>query len=221
MPRTCRARLGARDQALLSDYLDQVQEIQRRLEKMEHRDLSQMQIPDAPAGIPAAFDEHMHVMYDLIALAYQANLTRVASMMVAAEVSNQPYTFIGVNDAFHPLSHHANDPAKMVRLAKVQAFNTSVFAKFIKRLSELPDGEGTMLDNSIILFGSNMSNSNLHDHYPLPTAILGWARGKLKGNQHLRYPDRTPIANLHVALLNKIGIATEKFGDSTGQLTEI
>jgi uncharacterized protein DUF1552 len=213
--------LGARDRALLSDYLDQVQEIQRRLEKMEHRDMSQMQIPDAPAGIPAAFDEHMHMMFDLIALAYQANLTRVASMMMAAEVSNQPYTFIGVNDAFHPLSHHANDPAKLVRLAKVQAFNTSVFAKFIKRLSELPDGEGTMLDNSIILFGSNMSNSNLHDHYPLPTAILGLGAGKLKGNQHLRYPDRTPIANLHVALLNRIGIATDKFGDSTGQLTEI
>jgi len=213
--------LGARDRALLSDYLDQVQEIQRRLEKMEHRDMSQLQLPDAPAGIPAAFDEHMHIMYDLIALAYQANLTRVASMMVAAEVSNQPYTFIGVNDAFHPLSHHANDPAKMVRLAKVQAFNTSLFAKFIKRLSELPDGEGTMLDNTIILFGSNMSNSNLHDHYPLPTALIGLGGGKLKGNQHLRYPDHTPIANLHVALLNKIGISTEKFGDSTGQLTEI
>jgi len=213
--------LGPRDRASLSDYLDQVQEIDRRLQKMEHRDLAQLQIPDAPAGIPAAFDEHMHVMYDLIALAYQANLTRVASFMVAAEVSNQPYTFIGVNDAFHPLSHHANDPAKMARLAKVQAFNTSMFAKFIKRLAELPDGEGTMLDNSIILFGSNMSNSNLHDHYPLPTAILGLGGGRLKGNQHLRYPDHTPIANLHVALLNKLGIATEKFGDSTGQLTEI
>jgi len=213
--------LGARDKALLSDYLDQVQEIQRRLEKMEHRDLSQMQLPDAPAGIPAAFDEHMHIMFELMALGFQANLTRVASMMMAAEVSNQPYTFIGINDAFHPLSHHANDPAKLVRLAKVQAFNTSVFARFIKRLAELPDGEGTMLDNSIILFGSNMSNSNLHDHYPLPTALLGLGGGRLKGNQHLRYPDRTPIANLHVALLNKIGIPTEKFGDSTGQLTEI
>jgi len=212
--------IGARDKSLLSDYLDQVQEIQRRLERMEHRDLGQLQIPDAPAGIPAAFDEHMHIMYDLIALSYQANLTRVATMMVAAEVSNQPYTFIGINDAFHPLSHHQNDAAKMARLAKVQTFNTSLFAKFIKRLSELPDGEGTMLDNSIILFGSNMSNSNLHDHFPLPTAIVGLG-GRLKGNQHLSYPDHTPLANLHVALLNRIGIQTERFGDSTGQLTEI
>ena len=108
----------------------------------------------------------------------------------------------------------------MARLAKVQTFNTSLFAKFIKRLSELPDGEGTMLDNSIILFGSNMSNSNLHDHFPLPTAIVGLG-GRLKGNQHLSYPDHTPLANLHVALLNRIGIQTERFGDSTGQLTEI
>ena len=213
--------LGVRDRVLLSDYLDQVQEIERRLQRMEHQDTKQMQIPDAPAGIPAAFDEHMRVMYDLIALAYQANLTRVASMMVAAEVSNQPYTFIGVSDAFHPLSHHQNDAAKMARLAKVQAFNTAMFARFIKRLSELPDGEGTMLDNSMILFGSNMSNSNIHDHFPLPTTVLGLGGGKLKGNQHLRYPDHTPIANLHVALLNRAGIATEKFGDSTGQLTEI
>ena len=213
--------LGAGDRALLSDYLDQVQEIERRVQKLSTRDLSNVQLPDAPNGIPAAFDEHMHLQFDLLALAFQANLTRVATFMMAAEVSNQPYSFIGISDAFHPLSHHQNDPAKMARLAKVQAFNTSMFAKFVKRLSEIPDGQGSMLDNSTLLFGSNMSNSNLHDHYPLPTAIVGGGGGKLKGNQHLRYPDRTPIANLHVALLNRAGVETQSFGDSTGELAGI
>jgi len=213
--------LGPRDRAALNDYLDTVREIERRIEKIANRDLSALQLPDAPAGIPSNFDKHMELMFDLMALAFRANLTRVASFMMAAEVSNQPYSFINISDAFHPLSHHQNNAQKLERLAKVQTFNTQVFAKFVKKLSELPDGEATMLENSTILFGSNMSNSNLHDHFPLPTAILGRAAGRIKGNQHLRYPDRTPIANLHVALLNKVGIPTEKFGDSTGQFSEI
>ena len=213
--------LGAADRATLDDYLGTVREIERRVQKIASRDLSAVKLPDAPAGIPSNFDEHMALMFDMMALAFQANLTRVVSFMMAAEVSNQPYNFIGISDAFHPLSHHQNNPQKLDRLAKVQTYHTQVLAKFIKKMSETPDGEGTMLDNSIVLFGSNMSNSNLHDHFPLPTAILGGGCGKVKGNQHLRYPDRTPIANMHVALLNRVGINTEKFGDSTGQFTEI
>jgi hypothetical protein len=213
--------LGPRDQALLDDYLSTVREIERRVQKVAHRDLKGMQLPDAPAGIPTQFDEHMKLMFDMMALALQANLTRVMTFMMAAEVSNQPYTFIGVSDAFHPLSHHSNNAQKLDRLAKVQAFNTRMFAGFVKKLAEMPNGEGTMLDQSVILFGSNMSNSNLHDHFPLPTALLGGGCGKLKGNQHLRYPDHTPIANLHVALLNRMGIPTKSLGDSTGEFTEI
>ena len=213
--------LGPSDQAALDDYLSTVREIERRVQKLSQRDLTAVQLPDAPAGIPSNFDQHMQLMFDMMALAFQANLTRVASFMLAAEVSNQPYNFIGISDAFHPLSHHQNNPQKLDRLAKVQTYHTQVLAKFIKKMSETPDGEGTMLDNSIVLFGSNMSNSNLHDHFPLPTAILGGGCGKVKGNQHLRYPDRTPIANMHVALLNRVGISTEKFGDSTGQFAEI
>ena len=213
--------LGAADRAALDDYLGTVREIERRVQKIASRDLSAVQLPDAPAGIPSNFDEHMALMFDMMALSYQANLTRVVSFMMAAEVSNQPYNFIGISDAFHPLSHHQNNPQKLDRLAKVQTFHTQMFAKFVKKLAEMPDGEGTMLDNSILLFGSNMSNSNMHDHFPLPTAIVGGGAGKVKGNQHLRYPDRTPIANMHVALLNRVGIATEKFGDSTGQFAEI
>jgi Protein of unknown function (DUF1552) len=213
--------LGPRDRAALNDYLDTVREIERRVQKLGGRDLSALKLPDAPAGIPNNFDQHMELMFDMMALAFQANLTRVASYMMAAEVSNQPYSFINISDAFHPLSHHQNSAQKLERLAKVQTFNTQMFAKFVKKMVELPDGEGSMLDNSTILFGSNMSNSNLHDHFPLPTAIVGRGAGRIKGNQHLRYADRTPIANLHVALLNKAGIPTEKFGDSTGQFSEI
>ncbi len=213
--------LGAADRATLDDYLGTVREIERRVQKIASRDLSAVKLPDAPSGIPSNFDEHMALMFDMMALAFQANLTRVISFMMAAEVSNQPYNFIGISDAFHPLSHHQNNPQKLDRLARVQTFHTQMFAKFVKRMAEMPDGEGSMLDNSILLFGSNMSNSNLHDHFPLPTAIVGGGCGQVKGNQHLRYPDRTPIANMHVALLNRVGIATEKFGDSTGQFTEI
>jgi uncharacterized protein DUF1552 len=213
--------LGPADRAALDDYLGTVREIERRVQKIASRDLSAVKLPDAPSGIPSNFDEHMALMFDMMALSFQANLTRVVSFMMAAEVSNQPYNFIGISDAFHPLSHHQNNPQKLDRLAKVQTFHTQMFARFVKKMAEMPDGEGTMLDNSILLFGSNMSNSNMHDHFPLPTAIVGGGAGKVKGNQHLRYPDRTPIANMHVALLNRVGIATEKFGDSTGQFAEI
>jgi hypothetical protein len=216
-----RRSLGARDRALLDDYLQNVREIERRVDKIAQRDLSHLSLPDAPAGIPNAFDEHIHLMFDMMALAFQANLTRVISFMMAAEVSNQPYTHIGISDAFHPLSHHQNNPAKLDRLAKLQAWHTQVFAKFVKKLAEMPDGEGSMLDNSILLYGSNMSNSNLHDHFPLPTAILGGGCGKIKGNQHLRYPDHTPIANLHLTLLDRAGIKVDKVGDSKSLFAEI
>jgi hypothetical protein len=213
--------LGPRDRALLDDYLSTVREVERRVQKLAERDLSAVQLPDAPLGIPANFNEHIEVMFDLIALALQANLTRVVTYMMAAEVSNQPYSFIGVQDAFHPLSHHQNNPTKMDRLAKVQTYHTQVFAKFVDKLGKMANGEGSMLDHALILYGSNMSNSNLHDHFPLPTAIVGGACGKLKGNQHLKYKDHTPIANLHVALLNRVGIPTQSFGDSSGELAEI
>jgi hypothetical protein len=216
-----RQSLGARDRALMDDYLQTVREIERRAQQIASRDVSTLTLPDAPSGIPSQFDEHIRLMFDLIALAFQANLTRVASFMMAAEVSNQPYNFMGVADAFHPLSHHANNPQKLERLARVQAWNTGEFARFVKKLQGLPDGEGSMLDNSFILFGSNMSDSNLHNHYPLPTALIGGGAGRLKGNQHLKYADRTPVANVHLTLLDRIGVPMEKLGDSTAKFAEI
>ncbi len=216
-----RRSLGVRDQAALDDYLSTVREIERRVQQLEGRDLSKVNLPDTPAGIPSRFDEHMALMFDLIALAYQANLTRVVSFMMAAEVSNQPYNFINIPDAFHPLSHHANNAAKLANLAKVQAYNTGAFAKFATKLASLPDGEGNMLDNSILVFGSNMSDSNAHNHFPLPMAVVGGGAGRLKGNRHLRYPDKTPLANLHLTIMDRIGVPMETLGDSTMKFTEI
>jgi len=214
-------QLGARDRAMVDDYLTTVREIERRVQQLSSRDLSSVNLPDAPSGIPSKFDEQLRLMFDMIALAWQANLTRVATFMMAAEVSNQPYNFIGISDAFHPLSHHANNPQKIERLAKLQAWNTSEFARFVKKLSTLQDGENSMLDNSTILFGSNMSDSNLHNHYPLPTALVGGGMGRIKGNQHLKYAEKTPIANLHLTLLDRIGVPMEKLGDSSMKFAEV
>ena len=219
--RDLRRSLGLRDQAAMDDYLETVREIERRVQKLEGRDLSHVELPDAPAGIPSHFDEHMRLMFDLVALAYQANLTRVVSFMMAAEVSNQPYNFMGIPDAFHPLSHHANNQTKLANLAKVQAWNTGEFARFVGKLKSLPDGEGNMLDNSILMFGSNMSDSNAHNHFPLPMAVVGGGGGRIKGNRHLRYPDKTPIANLHLTILDRVGLPMETFGDSTMKFTEL
>ena len=212
--------VGPSDKAMLSDYLESVREIERRIQKMEARDLSKVNIPDAPKQGALPFNERIGMMFDLVALALQANMTRVFSFMMAAEVSGQTYNFIGVPDAFHPLSHHNNEQAKMDRLAKVQAYHTQVFAKFLDKLAKMPDGDGTMLEHSLFLYGSNMANSNAHNHYPLPTVLVGgWKT--VKGGQHIVPPERTPLANVLLTLLDRVGIPQEKLGDSTGELMEV
>jgi hypothetical protein len=203
----------------LNDYLESVREVERRVQKMEEHDLTKLDLPDVAPGTPP-LDDRLNLMFDMVALAYQANLTRIFSFMMAAEGSNMTYNHIGVSDAFHPVSHHQNDPKRMDTCTKIQTYNTSVFAKFLAKLQKMPDGEGTMLDHSIILFGSNMSNSNAHNHDPLPTAIVsGWKT--VKGGQHVKYPEHTTLANLHVTLLDRAGIPTDAFGDSTGKLAEV
>ena len=214
-------RVSAEDRVMLDDYLETIREIERRVQKMEQSDLSKLDLPDAPAGIPNSFDEHLNLMFDLVALAYQANLTRVFSMMMAAEVSTQTYNHIGVSDAFHPLSHHQNDRNKMDRLVKIQTYHTTVFAKFLAKLGTMPDGDGTVLDHSIILYGSNMSNSNAHNEFPLPSAIIGGGNGKIKGNQHIVTPDHTPLGNLLLTLMNRADISVKSIGDSTGEISEV
>ena len=213
--------VGPADRVMLSDYLESVREIERRVQKMEANDLSHITLPDAPVGIPNSFDEQMNLMFDTVALAWQANLTRITSFMMAAEVSNMTYNHVDVADAFHALSHHQNNAGKLERLQRVQTYHTRAFAKFVQKLAAMPDGDGSMLDHSVLLYGSNMSNSNAHDHFPLPMAIVGGGCGKLKGGQHLRYPDRTPVSNLLLTALNRAGVPLEALGDSTGEFTEV
>src|SRR5829696_5173722 len=211
--------LDAPDRAKLGDYLESVREIERRVQKMEAQDLSALALPDVP--VSTSFDQRLNLMFDMIALAYQANLTRVFSFMMAGEGSNVTYNHIGVSDAFHPLSHHQNDKARKERLVKIQTYHSQAFAKFLAKLAKMPDGDGSMLDHSILLYGSNMSNSNAHDEFPLPTIIVGGGGGKLKGGQHVKYEDKTPLANLLLTLLDRAGVPVEKIGNSTQVFSEI
>ena len=213
--------LGAADRVLVDDYLDSVREIERRIELLGQRDLTQIDLPEVPVARPD-FDALLRLHFDLIGAAFQANMTRVVSYMMAAEVSNQPYSHIGVPDAFHPVSHHSDNKASMEKLVLIQRYHVEVFADFLRRLDDMPDGDGgSVLDNSIFLYGSNMSNSNLHNQFPLPTLVLGRGGGTIAGNQHLRYPDRTPLANLLLTLMHRAGVDIDAVGDSTGELAEV
>jgi hypothetical protein len=214
-------KLGAQDIARVDDYLESVREVERRVEMMKSQDLSDVDIPPAPVGIPSNFEDHLNILFDLIALAYQINLTNVASFLMEKEVSMRTYGNLGVTEAFHPLSHHGDDPAKKERLARVQTFHTQVFTRFLDRLDNMPEGDGTVLDNSIILFGSNMSNSDKHNQDPLPNAVFGLGGGTIRGGQHLAYEQNTPHANLLLTLLNRAGVEQESFGDATGELSEV
>jgi len=211
--------LDAADRARIGDYLESVREIERRVQKMEAQDLSSLDLPEVPVG--ATFDQRLNLMFDMLALAYQANLTRVFTFMMAAEGSNIAYNHIGVSDAFHPLSHHQNDKARKERLVRIQTYHSQAFAKFLAKLKAMPDGDGSMLDHSILLYGSNMSNSNAHDEFPLPTLLVGGGNGRVKGNQHLRYPDRTPLANLLLTVLERAGIPEKALGNSSGIFSEV
>jgi hypothetical protein len=214
-----RKHLDPQDRTRLGDYLESVREIERRVQKMEERDLTGLDLPDVPVG--STFDQRLTLMFDMIALAYQANLTRVFSFMMAGEGSNQTYNHVGVPDAFHPLSHHQNDKARKEKLVKIQTYHSQAFAKFLAKLAAMPDGDGSMLDHSILLYGSNMSNSNAHNHFPLPTLVVGGGCGRLKGGQHLKYPDQTQLSNLLLTLLERAGVPEEKVGNSTAIMSEL
>jgi hypothetical protein len=208
-----RKQLGPADRSLLSDYLEAVRDIERRVDEVHLR--------SASFGGSDTFTDRMALMFDMIALAFRADITRVASMMMAAEASAMTYEHLGVPDSFHALSHHQNDPEKIEKLVRIQTFHTSMFATFMGTLAALPDGDGSILDRSLILFGSNMSNSHAHDHYPLPLAVAGGGCGRHRGGQHLRYPDRTPIANLLLTLLGRSGVPVQSIGNSTGECAEL
>ena len=216
-------KLGPADQAKVSEYLDTVREVERRIQKAE-ADAANSSLPadlDRPLGVPAAYADHARLMFDLQVLAMQGDITRVITFQLARETSNRTYPEIGVPDPHHPLSHHGNDPDKVARMAKINAFHVSLFAYYLERLKATPEGNGSLLDHSLILYGSGIGNPNIHDHTNLPILVAGGAAAGMKGNRHLQYKEPVPLANLHLTLLDKAGVKIDSFADSNGKINEL
>jgi hypothetical protein len=214
--------LGPADRSKVDQYLESVREVERRIEKAG-RDVADNPLPDLdrPVGVPAAYADHARLMFDLQLLALQGDVTRVITFQLARETSNRTYPEIGVPDPHHPLSHHGNDPAKIAKMAKINQFHVSLFAEFLKKLKATPEGNGTLLDHSLYLYGSGMGNPNVHDHINLPILVAGGAAGGMKGGRHIRFSKTTPLANLHLTLLDKVGVRLDKFADSNGKIEQL
>jgi hypothetical protein len=214
--------VGAPDRRRIDQYLESVREVERRIQKAE-ADVDARALPDLerPMGVPAAYGDHAKLMFDLQVLAMQGDITRVMTFQLARETSNRSYPEIGVPDSHHPLSHHGNDAQKIARMAKINQFHVSLFAGYLKKLGETPEGDGTLLDNTLCLYGSGMGNPNKHDHTNLPTIVAGGSVAGMKGGRHIRYDNVTPLANVHLTLLDKVGVDLERFADSTGTADEL
>jgi hypothetical protein len=210
--------LGTGDRGKLTEYLDAVRDVERRIQTAERQSTRVLPVVDQPMGIPDTFDAHAKLMYDLLALAYQCDLTRVATFMIGKEVSGRSYPEIGVPDGHHACSHHQNDPVKLEKLAKINRYHVQHFAYFLDKLRQIPDGDGSLLDHSLFIYGSGISDGNIHFHLDLPMLLVGGGAGTLKGGRHVRYGNDTPISNLYVSVLDKLGLPMEQFGDSTGKL---
>ena len=210
-------QLGPQDRERVDHYLDSIREVERRIEKATAA-VAENALPDLerPSGVPASYAEHARLMFELQRLAMQGDVTRVITFQLARETSNRTYPEIGISDPHHPLSHHGNDPAKIERMAKINAFHVSLFAEYLAKLAATPEGEGSLLDNSLILYGSGMGNPNVHDHTNLPIIVAGGKTAGVQGNRHLRSEKTVPLANLHLTLLDKAGVKLGKFGDSSG-----
>ncbi len=213
-------RLGARDRTKLGEYLDAVRDVERRIQKAEEQNNRELPIMDRPPGVPDSFEEHAKLMFDLQALAYQSDLTRVISFMVGREFSGRTYPEIGCPEAHHPTSHHTGEPEKLAKIARINTFHVSLFAYYLKKLQEIPDGDGSLLDHTIILYGAGMSDGNTHSPVNLPLLVVGGGGGKVRGNRHLKYSD-VPVANLHVTLLDRLGLPIDRLGNSTGEISDL
>ncbi len=209
-------RLGPSDRTKLSQYLDAVRDIERRIQIAEQQSDRELPVVDQPPGIPNTFGEHAKLMFDLLALAYETDLTRAATFMMGREITGRTYPEIGVPDAHHPISHHQKDPLKLEKLRRINRYHVELFAAFLERLRSTPAGDSTLLDNAMIIYGAGMSDSNSHGSYNLPILLAGGAAGA--GGRHIKYPEDTPLANLHLTLLDKMGIPIETLGDATGPL---
>jgi hypothetical protein len=214
-------KLGTADNRKMNDYLAALRDVERRIQKAEEQ--SSRELPDVhqPAGIPDTFEEQVRLLYDLQLLAYQSDLTRVITFMYGREQTGRPYPQIGVPEPHHPITHHQGDPVKMEKCAKIQRYHIGLFAEYLGKLRNTPDGDGSLLDHVILLYGSGISNSDRHTHGPLPTFVVGGGGGTLKGGRHLIYPEHTPLTNLQLTLLNKLGVPAESLGDSTGQFKNL
>lgn len=215
-------KLGPGDRLKVSEYLDTVREVERRIQRAEQKtndgpatDL------DRPIGVPANYGDHARLMFDLQALSLQGDLTRIITFQLAREASTRTYAEAGVSDPHHPTSHHSNNPEKLETLAKINAYHVSLFAYFLGKLKSIPDGDGSLLDHTVYLFGSGMGNPDVHDHANLPIVVAGGAAGKLRGGRHIAYKEPTPLANLHLTLLDKVGVRVDSFADSRGRVDEL
>ncbi|MEO8098692.1 MAG: DUF1552 domain-containing protein [Acidobacteriota bacterium] len=220
--RRLEGKLGATDRNRMAEYLDTVREIERRVQLAEKQNNNaDLSVPTSPSGIPDDHQAHSKLMFDLMAISFQADITRVSTFMMAREVSYRTFPMLGISEGFHPASHHQNSPERLENLTKINTYHVSLVAHLLDRLKNTPDGDGTLLDHSLILFGSGMSNSNVHNHSPLPVLVAGGAAGKLKGGRHVKYPENTPMSNLLLTILHKAGVERESVGDSTGLLSEV
>jgi len=214
--------LGPADRQIVAQYLDSVREVERRIQKAE-ADTQDNPLPDVdrPMGVPVAYSEHARLMFDLQLLAMQGDITRVITFQLARETSNRSYSEIGISEPHHPLTHHGNDPEKIAKVATINKFHVSLFAEFLEKLQATPEGNGSLLDHSLYLYGSGMGNPNVHDHSNLPILVAGGAAGNMQGGRHIKFEQPTPLANLHLSLLNKVGVEIESFGDSREPMNQI
>jgi len=214
--------LGARDKGKLSEYLDGIRDIERRIQKSEEQSAT-MKLPvmERPTNIPDEFEEHAKLMSDLMVIAFQTDMTRVVTFMLAREGSNRSYRSIGIADGHHSVTHHQNDAEKIAKTMKIDELHTRTFAYLVDRMNCTPDGDGTLLDHSMILYGSSIGDGNVHTHHDLPLVLVGGASAEVRGGRHIRYPEETPMNNLLLTMLSKAGVPVDHLGDSTGQLTHL
>jgi hypothetical protein len=212
------ASLGPRDKARLEEYTDHVREIERRVQLAEKRTDSLIDVPEAPVGVPESFDEHARLMFDFMAIAFEADLTRVSAFMLTRELSQRTYPNIGVKEPHHTISHHGNKPEWIEAHTKVNLYHAGLLARFLERLERTADGDGTLLDHSLLLYGSGMGNGNVHAADHLPTLLVGGAAGAMKGNRHVVAPERTPNGNMLLSVAEKMGVNMDHFGSSTGRV---
>jgi len=216
--RRLQKQIGPQDKVRVDEYLTSVRDVERRIQMAEEQNARELPVVDQPIGIPADYQEHARLMMDMLALAYQTDLTRVSTFMLAKEVSGRSYPEIGVGDSHHPVSHHQDEPAKLERLHKINEYHFRQFAYLVDKLSKLPEADGTMLDHTVFLYGTGISDSNTHFHDDLPIAIVGGKSAGIKGGSYVRYPKGTPLTNMHLTILENMGVHPESIGDSTGKL---